>query len=192
MGQGDGWRVAPARLAHPARRALWGALGVTLVTGLCYRLHANFAVGGFLLLLVVVLQSLVGDFPAAVVVCLGAVASLDFFFTDPLYTFKVARGMDVAALFCFGITALVVTELVRRARAEAKSARLERERTVCLYRLAQQLLATKPEATGSTQFPELFVGVFGSTAVCLFDAETAELHVAGSPRRDLENRTRDA
>jgi two-component system, OmpR family, sensor histidine kinase KdpD len=191
MAEGDGWRVAPARLGHSIRRALWGTLGVTLVTALCYRVHANLAVAGFLLLLVVVLQSLAGDFPAAIIVCLGAVASLDFFFTDPLYTFKVARGMDVVALLSFVATALVITALVRRARAEAKSARLEREHTVCLYGLAQQLLATKPEA-GSTQFLELFSGVFGSTAVCLFDAETAELHVAGSPRRGLENRTRDA
>jgi two-component system, OmpR family, sensor histidine kinase KdpD len=192
MEQGDGWRVAPARLAHSVGRALWGTIGVTLLTAVCHRLHANLAITGFLLLLIVLLQSLAGDFPAAILVCLGAVSCLDFFFTDPLYTFKVARGMDVVALISFVATALVITALVRRARAEAKSARLERERTVCLYRLAQQLLATKPEATGSTQFLELFVGVFGSTAVCLFDAETAELHVAGSPRRGLESRTRDA
>jgi two-component system, OmpR family, sensor histidine kinase KdpD len=192
MAWGDASRVAPARLTHSVRRAFLGCLGVALATALLYRLHANFAIMSFVLLLVVVLESLTGDFRAAGVVCLGAVACLDFFFTDPLYTFTVARQVDIIALLSFLATALVITELVGRARAETKSARLERERLDCLYQLAQRLLATKTEAAGTMQFLELFLGVFGSTAVCLFDAETAELHMAGSSRKGLDHRTRDA
>jgi two-component system, OmpR family, sensor histidine kinase KdpD len=165
---------------------------VALATALCYRLHANFAITSLVLLLVVVVQSLTGDFCAAVVICLGAVACLDFFFTDPLYTFIVARQVDIVALLSFLATALVITELVGHARAETKSARLERTRLDCLFSLAQQLLATKPESAGSMQFLDLFLGAFGCTAVCLFDAETAELHIAGSSRIGLGNRTRDA
>src|SRR5215831_15853147 len=103
---------ATSHLADSFRRAFLGCLAVALATALCYRLHANFAITSFLLLLVVMLQSLTGDFRAAILVSVAAVACLDFFFTDPLYTFIVARQMDVVALLSFLAIALVITELV--------------------------------------------------------------------------------
>ena len=68
-----------------------------LVTAVAHQLHLNFAIASFVYLIVVIVQSLAGDFLSAVVVSFGAVASLDFFFEDPLYTFMITRGIDAVA-----------------------------------------------------------------------------------------------
>jgi two-component system sensor histidine kinase KdpD len=185
-------RKAGKRLWHAAKRAFVGGLFVAAITVVCHRLNANFAVASLLYLLVVVAQSLAGDFLPALCVSLGAVGCLDYFFTDPLYTFTVARAVDVVSLFSFAATAMVITELVLRARAEAQSARRDRERWERLYQLSQGLLPMKPQALRQMKFLDLFLGVFGSTAICLFDADTAEVHTVGTPRGALQERTRDA
>jgi two-component system sensor histidine kinase KdpD len=173
-------------------RAVLGCFAVGLTTAVWYQLRANFAVVSFVYLLIVVLQSLAGDFLSAVMVSLAAVACLDFFFVEPLYTLTIARSVDAVALLSFLSTALVITHLVTRARTETRAALRERERLDRLYRLSRQLLVTQPEPNGTAKWLELFLGTFGSTAVCLFDADTAELHLAGTSKNQLPQRTRDA
>jgi two-component system sensor histidine kinase KdpD len=165
---------------------------VALVTAVSYGLHANFTIVSFLYILIVVLQSLAGDFFSAIFVSLCAVTCLDFFFVDPLYTLMIAGSMDAVALLSFLSTALVITQLVIRARTETRAALRERERLDRLYRLSRQLLGTQPEPSGTWSWLQLFLGAFGSTAVCLFDADTTELHLAGTSKNQLPQRTRDA
>jgi two-component system sensor histidine kinase KdpD len=98
----------------------------------------------------------------------------------------------MVALVSFLATALVITELVQRTRLKTASARAERERLDSLYRLSQRLLAMKPEAVEKMKFLELFLGSFGSTAICMFDADEAESHMVGSSDTGLPDRTRDA
>lgn len=167
-------------------------MAVALVTGLCYRLHSGFTVTSFLYVLIVLFQSLAGDFPASVAVSLAAVGCLDYFFVDPLYSFSIAQRMDAVALLAFLSTALVVTRLVLRVEAKAESAARQRELLERLYRLSQRLLALKPLPALGAEFLEPFQGMFGSTAVCIFDADTAELHSVGHSLRGLPEKTRDA
>jgi two-component system, OmpR family, sensor histidine kinase KdpD len=167
-------------------------VAVALVTGICHRLQADLAIASVAFLLVVLVQSFSGDFLASVLVSIEAVAVLDYFFVAPLYSFGVLHGAAVVFLSSFLITALIVTKLVSRVRAETESARLQRERFAGLYRLAQQLLAMDPQMALGAKFLEPFRGVFGITAVCIFDAETAETHVVGGNGTRLEERTRQA
>ena len=185
------WRFAARRLGLSALRTLFATLALALVTAICYRLHANVAIVSVIYLLMIVLQSLIGDFLSSVVVSLEAVVCSDYLFVDPLYSFAVARGMDVFTLLSFLTTALVVTKLVSKVRTEGESADRQKRHLDTLYRLSQQLLAVKPEPPG-TRFLEPFYGVFGSTAVCMFEANTAEFHMVGFSQKDLRNRTRDA
>jgi two-component system sensor histidine kinase KdpD len=185
-------RAAGSRFRQSAISAFAASLGVALVTVLCYRLHANFAISSFIYLLVIVIESLLaGDFLSSLVVSFEAVVCLDYFFTDPLYTLAVDRGVDAVALLSFLTTALVITTLVSRLRAETESAHRRQGHLDRLYRLSQQLLAMKPEPPG-TKFLEPFCGVFGITAVCMFDADTVELHMAGYSQEGLADRTRNA
>lgn len=182
--RGRGWGV-------PAKRALLVSAAVTVVTGVCLQLGANFAISSFFYLLLILVQSLVGDFFSSVVGSFEAAGCLQYFFVDPHFSFRVAQAVDVVALLSFLATALVVTQLVARVKAGAVFASQQRAQTEGLYRLSQQLLAMQPEPPG-TKFLEPFHRVFGNTAVCMFDAETTELHIVGHSRRGLEQRTREA
>ena len=171
---------------------MFGILALACITVLGHRADADLAAVSFLYMLVVVLQSLAGDALSSLLISIGAVACLDFFFVDPLYTFTVAKTVDLVALLSFVTTALVVTGLVLRARREAESARRERKRMEALYQLSQRLLETKPHTVLPMRFLDPFLGVFGCTAVCIFDSETAEFQTLGTPRGELCARTQDA
>jgi two-component system, OmpR family, sensor histidine kinase KdpD len=173
----------------------WCALGtvaVLLVTWVAFRLHLNFLTVSFCYLIVLVVQSLAGDFPSSAVVALAAVACLDYFFVDPLFSFEVNSRLYVVGLGSFLITGLVITKLVTKARAGAELSRLHHQRLERLYQFAQQLLAVEPGAKSSSQILEPFCGVFGIRAACFFDAEDAEVYVAGKAGDDLEKQTGQA
>jgi signal transduction histidine kinase len=54
-----------------------------------------------------------------------------------------------------------------------------------LYHLAEQLLALEPESAVGEGLLRPFAGVFGTRAVCIFDAESAALHTVGKSRSHL-------
>jgi PAS domain S-box-containing protein len=96
--------------------ALWVAGGILLacVTWACFRLGLNFATTAFIYLIVIVLLSLLDSFISSAIFSVIAVSGLDFFFTDPLFSFYVATPQNAAALVAFIVTSLAVTGLVRR------------------------------------------------------------------------------
>jgi two-component system sensor histidine kinase KdpD len=162
-----------------------------MITWAGFRWEFNFAAASFCYLLLIVLQSLTGDFPACCAVSLLALGSLDYFFTSPILSFRVGHPVNILALFCFLVTALVITRLVSKVRDKAELSYAQHEKTQQLYEVAQHLLAADPrEASGA--FLEPFRGAFGVRAACLFDAESSELHAAGNSEFDLPQRTRDA
>src|SRR5215471_13766783 len=158
------WRLAGRRYTENGmsgsrmralRRVLWnsgvGLLATALVTLAGRALGVNALVISSLYLLSVTVISLTGDFAAAAIASLAAVGCLDYFFTQPLYSFRVENPADVTALFTSLATALVITRLATKARAEARNASLQRQRVERLYQLAQQLLAFDP---GTSEFLE--------------------------------------
>lgn len=162
-----------------------------MITWAGFRWQFNFAAASLCFLLLIVLESLTGDFPACCVVSLLALGALDYFFTSPILSFRVAQPLSVLALFCFLVTALVITRLVLKVRDKAELSYVQHQKTQQLYEVAQHLLAADPrEATGAILEP--FLGAFGVRAACLFDAESSELHVAGNSQCELPQKTRDA
>jgi two-component system, OmpR family, sensor histidine kinase KdpD len=184
-------RSAGPQWWHSVQWCALGSLGVALITWAGFRLEFNFAAASLCYLLLIVLESLTGDFLACCLVSLVALGSLDYFFTSPILSFRVGRPINILALFCFLATALVITRLVSKVRDKAELSFAQHAKTQELYEVAQHLLAADPrEASGA--FLEPFRGAFGVRAACLFDAESSELHVAGSSEFDLPERTRDA
>jgi PAS domain S-box-containing protein len=95
--------------------AALGTVAVGVVTVVGFQLQADAAVAALLYLFVIVLTSLWADLAAALVVCLIAIVSLDYFFTAPL--FKVSLGeIDAVALTVFSTTAVVIARLMSRVR----------------------------------------------------------------------------
>lgn len=173
-------------------RTVPGCLLIGLLTYVCYRLQLNLSVTGFVYLIVVVLQSLMGSFASSAAVSLFAVLCLDFFFVPPLFSFEVTNPLDVLALIAFLSTGLVITRLTTRVREEAAISDHQRRQVDRLYKLAQMLLALDPENTACAKSIALFQDVFDLRAVCFFDAAKAEIHCAGDPSRGLADQTRAA
>ncbi|MGB7758966.1 MAG: ATP-binding protein [Bryobacteraceae bacterium] len=181
-------------LSYALRRILVlvrGAALIATVTVVCYRIHLNSASTALLFLIAIVLQSLDCGFWEAAIVCVLATASLDWFFIDPLFTFRVAHGLDVVTLFCLMIVSLVVTRIQSRSRSEARESRVQRENMERLYQVGMELFAQAPSATPGPALLRPFWTRLDLDAVCLFDQATMELHEIGTSRRDLASKTRD-
>ena len=73
---------------------------------------------------------------------LAAVASMlcyNFFFLPPLYTFTIAEPTNLAALFFYMFTALIVSNLTARVRRQAETARSRAATTNALYTFSKNL-----------------------------------------------------
>src|SRR5258706_12958858 len=134
-------------------RSLWrlfrGAVIIGVVTVVCYQTRLNAASTALLFLISVVLQSLDCSFLEAAVTSVFAVASLDYFFTEPKFSFAVEGPLEGITLVCLLIVSLVITRIQSISRAEADKSKLQRSNMESLYKLSRELLALQPPtATG--------------------------------------------
>jgi len=177
-------------------RQVWQAgvsgLAIAVATFTCYKLHFNAATVVLLYLLVIVWQSLAGEFILSATVALIAAACLDFFFLPPLLSWRIADPLNVLAFVVFVVIALVITHLVSRLGAEAERARRRGANLEQLYYVARQLLLVKPDQLDARALLKAFRDGFAPSAVCLFDADTAEIHMHGASQYGLPERTRQA
>jgi two-component system sensor histidine kinase KdpD len=173
-------------------QAVWpGGAGVAVVTLISYRLHFNYATAGFLYLLVVVVLSIAGNFLSSAMISVLAVGCLDYFFVPPIMSLRVVDSHDALALTAFLLTALVITRQASTARRQTESARWHRKELELLFRAAGRLLTLEPEAAAA-KCPEIFRDIFDFQAVCMFEAATARVRLAGLSMLGLAERTRDA
>jgi two-component system, OmpR family, sensor histidine kinase KdpD len=184
----------------PARRGMWqtvlravpSSIVVGITTFACFTFHVHVPTVSFIYLIIVVLQSLAGDFWSSAVVSVIAFLCLNFFFVPPIFSLAVSDSSDTLALISFLITGLVVTRLTSRAGQAAESAALQRAETTRLYELAQELLASVPNVTIGVDSLKPFKLRFSLRAVCLFDAITARLQLDGESLDHLAEKTRTA
>jgi PAS domain S-box-containing protein len=119
----------------PVRRlrrlaVLWlaGSPALAGLTAVCFWLGAPFSTTALLFIIVIVGLSLMDSLISSAVFSVVGVACLNFFFTEPLFSFDVEHTQDVIALAAFLITSIAVTGLVRRLRqlsdAHVEQARL--------------------------------------------------------------------
>jgi two-component system sensor histidine kinase KdpD len=185
-------RFDGARLRRISKNIVLGASGLALLTVAGFFLHVNPSAIGFAYLLVLLAQSLTGEFLSSAVVAFLAVGCLDYFFIPPVLSFNVSSPVDALAVVSFLATALVVTSLVTKVRHAAKATELQHQNLQRLYQLAQELLAIEPDVESGKEFLKPFQGVFGVRATALYDALTAELYSGGDSCAGLAARTQEA
>ncbi len=179
-------------ITEPVKWSVAGLFGLAVLTLITFRLHLNFAAASFCYLLLVVLLSLSGDLVSSALVSFAAVGCLDYFFVEPVLSFRVEKPVNALALASFLVTGLIIARLVAKVRAKAAASQLHHQKLQQLYELAQNLLALEPDMTPGEEFLKLFLGVFGIQSACLFDATSGELQFAGNPRAPLEEITGEA
>ena len=119
---------------------------------------------------------------------LAAVASMlsyNFFFIPPIYSFTIADPVNVASLFFFLFTALMVSNLTGRVRRQAELASNRAAITSALYQFSSNLASqAKLEDLLSTSVSQIAASLAADAVIMLPDAH-GRLQVASSfPRGD--------
>jgi len=171
---------------------LRGVALIAAVTAACSLLKLSPAPASLIFLVAVVIQSLDCTFAEAVVVSVLAVASLDFFLMAPTFNFAVDARLDALTLFCLVTAALIVTRIQSSSRSQAMASLRQKQNMQRLYEAAQELLALPPQTAADSAILGPFLRVFPMQATCIFNAESAESHVAGISLGGLASKTRDA
>ena len=197
---------AEARQIHDALRVLFPGRGkfrallsyfcplaaVALCTWIAFRLDFNASSVGFLLLMVIALSAVYGGFIQATLTSLAAAACLDYFFFPPIFHFNIADPRDWLALGTFEFTALMLSDLSRRAQVRAAQAIRERQNSDHLYQAARRILLLDRSRDPGTFVASLIREEFGLSAVVLFDARTASTYASGDISQDVEQLARNA
>ena len=130
---------------------LLGCILLTLMTFVCFRLHADDGVIALLYLMVVMLISLQGRFVPALLISIVALFCLTYFFTPPLFELSLVQPLDFVALFAYLTAALFITTLTSRVRKSLQEARSLNDKT----RLdSAQIQAANVELNWKTAFFE--------------------------------------
>ncbi|HUB43636.1 MAG TPA: ATP-binding protein [Acetobacteraceae bacterium] len=113
----------------PARRfailLLAGLAALAAATWICFELGTRPGTAGLIFLAIIVVLSPWDSFVSSAIFSLVAVAALNYFFTEPLFSFRVQYGQDLVLLGTFILTSFVITALVQRLQHAA--ATLERQ-----------------------------------------------------------------
>jgi two-component system sensor histidine kinase KdpD len=164
--------------------------GLGVCTWVSFRLGQSFPFTGFLDLVLVVLAALYGGFWQATVVSVAAIASLNYFFIPPIFSFENSPA-NWAALAAFEFTALVISRLSLRANlraAEAIAGRRDMER---LYETSRRILMLDRAGEPAENVTALIREIFELKAVRLFDAQSGILYPTEAALGE-ESRTREA
>jgi two-component system sensor histidine kinase KdpD len=153
---------------------VWATFLVVASTAIALLGHSAFHLPDVVmlyLLAILIVSFRFGRGPSIAAAALS-VASYDFFFVPPFYTFSVehARHMLTFAMM-FGL-GLVVSNLTSRLRRQEREARVREERTAALYDLSRELVGVPDLARAADVAARHAARVFGCVAaVLLRDAE---------------------
>jgi C4-dicarboxylate-specific signal transduction histidine kinase len=115
------------RLWYAIAEGLTGSIALSLLTLLCFRLHANSTTVALLFLIVIVLVSLKSSLVPSALIAIVAYLFLDYFFTAPLFTLGMNQTLDFVAPISYVITALVITRLMSKVRKSTEEQRRAEE-----------------------------------------------------------------
>ncbi|SIO37777.1 PAS domain S-box-containing protein [Bradyrhizobium erythrophlei] len=112
------WKRAKRHTAllHEAGYLLLGLVSLATVTGLYFWLDVPLVAAAFTCLVVLVLLSLVSNLSSLIVLSFIGVCCLSYFFSPPIYSFRVDYAQDLITISAFVITSFVVNFLVTRVR----------------------------------------------------------------------------
>jgi signal transduction histidine kinase len=141
-----------------------GSAALVAVAYLFFLLQADFATAAFSLLVVVVLLATLGTYASSVVLSLTSVACLSYFFSPPIFSFRMERQEDIVALLAYLTTSIVITGLAAKVRGRSEEELLHTRAE--LARFAR--MATLGELTASIahEINQPLAGVISSADAC--------------------------
>lgn len=142
-------------------------LSVALTTGVLYFLSDSLdtPIVALLYLLPVVLSTALWGLGPGITASFCAFLAFNYFFIPPYYTFVVHRTQDVLALVVFFIVAVVISQLVGRAKASLAEAHARERETTHLYELSMALAGLRTEDPIARAIAERLQEVFHAEVV---------------------------
>jgi PAS domain S-box-containing protein len=114
------------RLWHTAVGLLLGCAGLALLTSVGVAADLSHpATVALLYMIVIVLVSMMGNIGAGVGLAIIAAFCLNYFFTEPRFSFQINATEDVVAVTAFAVTAVVIANLIGRARRLGEATQLQ-------------------------------------------------------------------
>ena len=108
-----------------------------------------------------------------------AIACLDFFFTQPLFTLYMSDPQDWVALATFEALVLAVSRLAGKLRQQTTEMAIQQANVDRLYRMSKELLLIDRGEAVASKLPALIVGVFSVDAVALWCEREKSVYAAG-------------
>lgn len=166
-------------------------LTVMVVSVGAFQLRFALPVVGFVLFLIIVVAAIRLGFWQATLTSIVAVGCLDFFFTQPLFSFKTDAA-GYTAMLAFESAALVVSRLSAQVQHQALIASEQSRNMERLYELARNVLLVNRHEAQGPQIARYIQQSIGVDAVALFDASTLQVCAAGLPAPEVEEAARKA
>ena len=162
------------------------AAAIAVCTWASFRLSQNSGSVSCFYLVIIVLTAYYGGFRQATLISVAAVACLDYFFNQPIYSFTVNRPADWVDLGAFEFTALVISRLSNRVHCRELEVAAERRDASRLYQTARRILLFESPGDPGNQIASLIREVFELRCVVLFDAVSAMTHRSGTISAETE------
>jgi two-component system sensor histidine kinase KdpD len=144
----------------------------SVVSFLAWHLHLTLPAIVSTYFLIIVLAAVRWGFWEATVASLVAFGSLDYFFTEPLFSFRITGADNLISLGVFEFAGLVVSRLSAHAREQARIAWQERNNMARLYELGRSILLLDRQEPAGPQIAAFIQRAFEAESVVLFDAAT--------------------
>lgn len=156
-----------------------GCISVALVTFCAFQLQVNLTTISFVDLILVFCMAYYCGFWQASVISVLAVGSLDYFFTQPLFYFRMSDPRDWVALTTFEISAVVIARLSAKELRSAREAATSRTAMEQLYELNRSSLLLDLHKPPGAQLVVLIQRIFRVEAVAMFDITRGHEDIAG-------------
>jgi PAS domain S-box-containing protein len=105
------------RLPAAVAQFLLGIAGIALISFVCFRIDFGVDRTGFAFVILIALVSVLGSFTASVALSIVGAGCLNFFFTAPLFEFRLDAEDDITRVVAFLVTSLIVSGLTARMRS---------------------------------------------------------------------------
>lgn len=123
--------------------------------------------------------------PPSIVAAGLSVATYNFFFVPPYYTFSVESERHLLTFGVMFVVGIVISSLTSRLRGQERGARLREARTSALYSLSRELAAAKDEAQTMKAAAAHAAKAFGGDSFVLVSDATGNLTVKGASNPEV-------
>lgn len=167
--------------------ATTASFAVLAFGALSFRHQVEFGASGPLYLLLILLVSWRAGFRASIPVVLSATLGLDYFYTEPRLTLRMASPTDVFAVTSFLSVAILVSHLSHRVRLHAEQTKREELKHRMLYELSRSVILIDWKADVGEQLCELIQTRCRLRAVALWNNRESRFSCAGDGALFKEN-----